>query len=114
MPGYAGRRAGGGGGDSFASGLIYGLLTEADLVRSLNLGAAHGALAMPTVGDISMATSTRSSIWVAGQGTFGLLGRVHTRASTDRCWSHHRSDAASAIWESLRATRSSAPSRLCW
>jgi len=44
------------GGDSFASGLIYGLLTDADLVRSLNLGAAHRALAMPTPGDISMAT----------------------------------------------------------
>ena len=40
----------------FASGIIYGLLTEADLVRSLNLGAAHGALAMPTPGDTSMAT----------------------------------------------------------
>ena len=49
-------------------------------MRSLNLGAAHGALAMPTVGDISMATSTRSSIWVAGQGTFGLLGAgAHSR-----------------------------------
>ena len=48
MPGYAGRRAGGGGGDSFASGLIYGLLTDGDLVLSLNFGAARGTLAMTT------------------------------------------------------------------
>lgn len=35
-------------------------------VRSLNIGAAHGALGIPTPGDTSMATSTKSSIWVAG------------------------------------------------
>ncbi len=46
-----------GGGDSFASGLIYGLLTGQDLARSLELGAAHGALAMTTPGDTSMATA---------------------------------------------------------
>ena len=45
-----------GGGDSFASGLIYGLLSGADAQRAVDLGAAHGALAMTTPGDTSMAT----------------------------------------------------------
>jgi 2-dehydro-3-deoxygluconokinase len=45
-----------GGGDSFASGLIYGLLTGEDLGTAVQLGAAHGALAMTTPGDTSMAT----------------------------------------------------------
>jgi 2-dehydro-3-deoxygluconokinase len=45
-----------GGGDSFASGLIYGLLTTGDLAKSLNYGIAHGALAMTTPGDTSMAS----------------------------------------------------------
>lgn len=43
-----------GGGDSFASGLIYGLLSGESLQTSLELGAAHGALAMTTPGDTSM------------------------------------------------------------
>jgi len=45
-----------GGGDSFASGLVYGLLTGDSLQRAVDLGAAHGALAMTTPGDTSMAT----------------------------------------------------------
>jgi len=45
-----------GGGDSFASGLLYGLLTGRDIPWSLECGAAHGALAMTTPGDTSMAT----------------------------------------------------------
>lgn len=45
-----------GGGDSFASGLIYGLMTTADPAKAVNYGAAHGALAMTTPGDTSMAT----------------------------------------------------------
>jgi 2-dehydro-3-deoxygluconokinase len=45
-----------GGGDSFASGLIYGLLDGRGLSESVELGAAHGALAMTTPGDTSMAT----------------------------------------------------------
>jgi 2-dehydro-3-deoxygluconokinase len=45
-----------GGGDSFASGLIYGLLEDADLLSAVEYGAAHGALAMTTPGDTSMAT----------------------------------------------------------
>jgi 2-dehydro-3-deoxygluconokinase len=47
-----------GGGDSFASGLIYGLLSEHDIATSLAYGVAHGALAMTTPGDTSMATLT--------------------------------------------------------
>jgi 2-dehydro-3-deoxygluconokinase len=45
-----------GGGDSFASGLAYGLLTGCSLARAVEMGAAHGALAMTTPGDTSMAT----------------------------------------------------------
>ncbi len=44
-----------GGGDSFASGLIYGFLTTGDANKAVNYGAAHGALAMTTAGDTSMA-----------------------------------------------------------
>lgn len=45
-----------GGGDGFAAGLAYGLLTGEDLQASVELGAAHGALAMSTPGDTSMAS----------------------------------------------------------
>src|ERR1700719_4499214 len=45
-----------GGGDSFASGLIYGFLAGHDPQWSVECGAAHGALAMTTPGDTSMAT----------------------------------------------------------
>ena len=44
-----------GGGDSFASGFIYGLMTTGDAQRAVDYGAAHGALAMTTPGDTSMA-----------------------------------------------------------
>jgi 2-dehydro-3-deoxygluconokinase len=44
-----------GGGDSFASGLIYGLMTTGDAQQAVDYGAAHGALAMTTPGDTSMA-----------------------------------------------------------
>ena len=45
-----------GGGDSFASGFIYGLLTDKDPQWALECGVAHGALAMSTPGDTTMAT----------------------------------------------------------
>ncbi|MGO9246298.1 MAG: PfkB family carbohydrate kinase, partial [Verrucomicrobiia bacterium] len=45
-----------GGGDSFASGFIYGLMTSGDPQKAVDYGAAHGALAMTTPGDTSMAT----------------------------------------------------------
>jgi len=45
-----------GGGDSFASGLIYGFLSGKDAQWAVECGAAHGALAMTTPGDTSMAT----------------------------------------------------------
>lgn len=45
-----------GGGDSFASGLIYGFLAGKSPQWALECGAAHGALAMTTPGDTSMAT----------------------------------------------------------
>ena len=45
-----------GGGDSFASGLIYGLLSGQDPQWAVECGAAHGALAMTTPGDTAMVT----------------------------------------------------------
>jgi 2-dehydro-3-deoxygluconokinase len=45
-----------GGGDSFASGLIYGLLAARGPQWAVNCGCAHGALAMTTPGDTTMAT----------------------------------------------------------
>jgi 2-dehydro-3-deoxygluconokinase len=43
-----------GGGDSFASGLIFGFLSTGDAQKAVEYGAAHGALAMTTPGDTSM------------------------------------------------------------
>ncbi len=45
-----------GGGDSFASGLIYGFLEQKGAQWAVECGAAHGALAMTTPGDTTMAT----------------------------------------------------------
>jgi 2-dehydro-3-deoxygluconokinase len=45
-----------GGGDSFASGLAYGFLAHNDPAQAVEYGAAHGALAMTTPGDTSMAS----------------------------------------------------------
>src|SRR5580692_7511155 len=45
-----------GGGDSFASGLIYGFLNDKGADWAVNCGCAHGALAMTTPGDTTMAT----------------------------------------------------------
>lgn len=45
-----------GGGDSFASGLIYGFLQGRGPQWAVECGAAHGALAMTTPGDTTMAT----------------------------------------------------------
>jgi 2-dehydro-3-deoxygluconokinase len=45
-----------GGGDSFASGFIYGMVAFGDPQKAVEYGAAHGALAMTTPGDTSTAT----------------------------------------------------------
>lgn len=45
-----------GGGDSFASGLVYGFMEFNDPQKAVDYGAAHGALAMTTPGDTSMAS----------------------------------------------------------
>jgi 2-dehydro-3-deoxygluconokinase len=55
-----------GGGDAFASGLVYGLLTSGDLRRAIEYGAAHGALAMTTPGDMSMASVDEVEALMAG------------------------------------------------
>jgi 2-dehydro-3-deoxygluconokinase len=55
-----------GGGDSFASGLVYGFLTFNDPQLAVEYGAAHGALAMTTPGDTSMATLKEVEALVKG------------------------------------------------
>jgi 2-dehydro-3-deoxygluconokinase len=55
-----------GGGDSFASGLIYGFLKHNDPQKAVECGAAHGALAMTTPGDTSMATLAEVEKEMAG------------------------------------------------
>jgi 2-dehydro-3-deoxygluconokinase len=57
-----------GGGDSFASGLIYGLLSGKDISWALECGAVHGALAMTTPGDTSM-VSLQEILQVMKNGT---------------------------------------------
>ena len=57
-----------GGGDSFASGMIYGYMTTGDPSQAVNYGAAHGALAMTTPGDTSMATLAEVEKLMAGGG----------------------------------------------
>ena len=55
-----------GGGDSFASGLIYGLMKFNDPQKAVEYGAAHGALAMTTPGDTSMASLKEVEALVKG------------------------------------------------
>lgn len=57
-----------GGGDSFASGLIYGLMTTADVQLAVDYGAAHGALAMTTPGDTTMASKKEVEAVMDGAG----------------------------------------------
>ena len=55
-----------GGGDSFASGLIYGLIQFDDPQKAVEYGAAHGALAMTTPGDTSRASLKEIEALVKG------------------------------------------------
>ena len=57
-----------GGGDSFASGLIYGLMTTGSPQTAVDYGAAHGALAMTTPGDTSMASREEVEALMKGGG----------------------------------------------
>jgi len=58
-----------GGGDSFASGLIYGLISTGDPQKAVDYGAAHGALAMTTPGDTSMASKVEVEKLMKGGST---------------------------------------------
>lgn len=57
-----------GGGDSFASGLIHGLISGEPLQMCVELGAAHGALAMTTPGDTTMVTEAEVRKLAGGGG----------------------------------------------
>jgi len=57
-----------GGGDSFASGLIYALMEGKSPEQAVNYGAAHGALAMTTPGDTTTATLSEVEKAVKGAG----------------------------------------------
>ena len=68
-----------GGGDSFASGLIYGFLAGKDPQWAVECGAAHGALAMTTPGDTTMATLAEVERVMKG-GTRAGAAMKHERA----------------------------------
>ncbi|MBN2102554.1 sugar kinase [bacterium] len=55
-----------GGGDSFASGFIYGMMIFGDAQKAVEYGAAHGALAMTTAGDTTMARLSEVERIVSG------------------------------------------------
>jgi 2-dehydro-3-deoxygluconokinase len=55
-----------GGGDGFASGLFYGLLTGKTPEEALKLGWAHGALITTTPGDTSMVSLEQVEAFAAG------------------------------------------------
>jgi len=57
-----------GGGDSFAAGFIYGMMTMGEPQQAVDYGAAHGALAMTTPGDTSMATKSEVEKLMKGAG----------------------------------------------
>ena len=57
-----------GGGDSFASGFIYGMMALQDPQQAVEYGAAHGALAMTTPGDTTMVTLKEVEKLVGGGG----------------------------------------------
>jgi 2-dehydro-3-deoxygluconokinase len=57
-----------GGGDSFVAGLAYGLMELGELALAVEYGAAHGALAMTTPGDTSVATLAEVEALVGGAG----------------------------------------------
>ena len=57
-----------GGGDSFASGLVFGFLEFNDAQKAVEYGAAHGALASTTPGDTSMATRSEVEKQIQGGG----------------------------------------------
>ena len=56
-----------GGGDSFASGFIFGLLEGKPVAEAIEYGVAHGALAMTTPGDVSTASLSEVEALMAGR-----------------------------------------------
>ncbi len=80
-----------GGGDSFASGLVYGLLQGFPVDVAVEYGAAHGALAMTTPGDTSMATLAEVEHLVAGGGAPRSDRAADVTSSADH-------DAAAQRW----------------
>jgi 2-dehydro-3-deoxygluconokinase len=57
-----------GGGDAFVSGIAYALMSGLDLQTAVDYGAAHGALAMTTPGDTSMASLAEVAALAGGGG----------------------------------------------
>src|SRR3981081_2590458 len=76
-----------GGGDSFASGLIYGFLAGKGAAWAVECGAAHGALAMTTPGDTTMATLAeveKAMKGGAGRVSGGLRGAKRAQQNAGR------------------------------
>jgi 2-dehydro-3-deoxygluconokinase len=70
-----------GGGDSFASGLAYGFLKFNDPLKAVSYGCVHGALAMTTPGDTTMASLAEVENWsaAAGHGSNANDYTIHPR-----------------------------------
>jgi len=62
-----------GGGDGFAAGLFYGLMTGQPEQVAVNLGWAHGALITTYPGDTTMATLDQ--VWSLSKGGTARIQR---------------------------------------
>ena len=82
-----------GGGDSFASGLIYGFLAGKGPQWAVECGCAHGALAMTTPGDTDGDTGGSFACDEGGDGARATLARNHDESSDSRANSQSRANA---------------------
>ena len=71
-----------GGGDGFASGFFYGLMTGAEPEEALKLGWAHGALLTTFPGDTTMATADQVRAFAKGDSAHPALTRPESRLAT--------------------------------
>jgi 2-dehydro-3-deoxygluconokinase len=99
-----------GGGDSFASGLIYGFLNEKGADWAVNCGCAHGALAMTTPGDTTMATFDERAPWPPSRRPTAASWRRPTPAGIRTPTTAYSSSPTRALRGCSRARATSAAS----
>ena len=101
-----------GGGDSFASGLIYGLMKFNDPQKAVEYGAAHGALAMTTPGDTSMASLKEVEALVKGGSARVQPARLLFNPRGNRCRISTNALARKSAGRPFQPS-SAWPSRIC-